>query len=170
MVRLCVFFFSSRRRHTRCETVTGVQTCALPISGGSLRGDIGVAVIRVRVRDPQRQLRRRPKEASPHEGLTVERTAEASLFRVDLGCEGVSRAHFVVGPVYEQRERGGEARDEVRPAIVVIEKNVVVVFLGDGDRRDQREGAPWGGRGQQPQQFNWISGDRRRRKRRGTLD
>src|SRR3546814_5291080 len=30
---LCVvFFFSSRRRHTRCALVTGVQTCALPIS------------------------------------------------------------------------------------------------------------------------------------------
>src|SRR3546814_5422837 len=29
----CVrFFFSSRRRHTRCALVTGVQTCALPIS------------------------------------------------------------------------------------------------------------------------------------------
>src|SRR3546814_11879970 len=28
---LC-FFFSSRRRHTRCALVTGVQTCALPIS------------------------------------------------------------------------------------------------------------------------------------------
>src|SRR3546814_7154499 len=27
---LC-FFFSSRRRHTRCALVTGVQTCALPI-------------------------------------------------------------------------------------------------------------------------------------------
>src|SRR3546814_562749 len=25
------FFFSSRRRHTRCAVVTGVQTCALPI-------------------------------------------------------------------------------------------------------------------------------------------
>src|SRR3546814_13120309 len=25
-------FFSSRRRHTRCALVTGVQTCALPIS------------------------------------------------------------------------------------------------------------------------------------------
>src|SRR3546814_10082206 len=25
------FFFSSRRRHTRCALVTGVQTCALPI-------------------------------------------------------------------------------------------------------------------------------------------
>src|SRR3546814_6896490 len=26
-----VFYFSSRRRHTRCALVTGVQTCALPI-------------------------------------------------------------------------------------------------------------------------------------------
>src|SRR3546814_4707267 len=35
VVILCVqwllFFFSSRRRHTRCELVTGVQMCALPI-------------------------------------------------------------------------------------------------------------------------------------------
>src|SRR3546814_6028724 len=29
---LVVFFFSSRIRHTRCALVTGVQTCALPIS------------------------------------------------------------------------------------------------------------------------------------------
>src|SRR3546814_12345454 len=27
-----MFFFSSRRRHTICALVTGVQTCALPIS------------------------------------------------------------------------------------------------------------------------------------------
>src|SRR3546814_9600756 len=39
MYELCIsinnmlcFFFSSRRRHTRCALVTGVQTCALPIS------------------------------------------------------------------------------------------------------------------------------------------
>src|SRR3546814_10483150 len=31
----CLFFFSSRRRHTRCALVTGVQTCALPISYAS---------------------------------------------------------------------------------------------------------------------------------------
>src|SRR3546814_20351040 len=31
-----IFFFSSRRRHTRCALVTGVQTCALPISFGVL--------------------------------------------------------------------------------------------------------------------------------------
>src|SRR3546814_10444148 len=32
-------FFSSRRRHTRCALVTGVQTCALPIYAD----DAGVA-------------------------------------------------------------------------------------------------------------------------------
>src|SRR3546814_3278728 len=36
LIYVCVFlivyfFFSSRRRHTRCALVTGVQTCALPI-------------------------------------------------------------------------------------------------------------------------------------------
>src|SRR3546814_8769851 len=29
---IVMFCFSSRRRHTRCALVTGVQTCALPIS------------------------------------------------------------------------------------------------------------------------------------------
>src|SRR3546814_4906145 len=32
-----VVFFSSRRRHTRCALVTGVQTCALPISDAAIR-------------------------------------------------------------------------------------------------------------------------------------
>src|SRR3546814_2176194 len=31
MMTALLFFFSSRRRHTRCALVTGVQTCALPI-------------------------------------------------------------------------------------------------------------------------------------------
>src|SRR3546814_1998510 len=46
VVRVCVlsvylymfcFFFSSRRRHTRCALVTGVQTCALPICAAALQ-------------------------------------------------------------------------------------------------------------------------------------
>src|SRR3546814_16592569 len=37
MACLCIFFFSSRRRHTRCALVTGVQTCALPIYLGEIR-------------------------------------------------------------------------------------------------------------------------------------
>src|SRR3546814_13288137 len=58
------FFLSSRRRHTRCALVTGVQTCALPIfaadddgllefaavgagRGGSLAGRRHAAVVAV---------------------------------------------------------------------------------------------------------------------------
>src|SRR3546814_979412 len=37
---LFVFFFSCRIRHSRCALVTGVQTCALPISG-ALSGVLG---------------------------------------------------------------------------------------------------------------------------------
>src|SRR3546814_9932147 len=37
-VCLCVCFCSSRRRHTRCALVTGVQTCALPICAGEANG------------------------------------------------------------------------------------------------------------------------------------
>src|SRR3546814_14327736 len=46
VIVFCVFFFSSRRRHTICALVTGVQTCALPISPGYLdfraAGDITI--------------------------------------------------------------------------------------------------------------------------------
>src|SRR3546814_15625181 len=49
VIRVCrgmyvvvLFFFSSRRRHTRCALVTGVQTCALPISG-LVTGQVDVA-------------------------------------------------------------------------------------------------------------------------------
>src|SRR3546814_6332872 len=35
---MCVFFFSSRRRHTRFALVTVVQTCALPIYGNAPQG------------------------------------------------------------------------------------------------------------------------------------
>src|SRR3546814_5376940 len=50
-----VFFFSSRRRHTRCALVTGVQTCALPISlmmeavSGSGAGLSGASAIHMNV-------------------------------------------------------------------------------------------------------------------------
>src|SRR3546814_2885746 len=47
MVRVLCFFFSSRRRHTRCALVTGVQTCALPISelfAAALSGAAGLRI------------------------------------------------------------------------------------------------------------------------------
>src|SRR3546814_7987245 len=43
---LCVlFFFSSRRRHTSCALVTGVQTCALPIFADAPAGDARAILI-----------------------------------------------------------------------------------------------------------------------------
>src|SRR3546814_7324195 len=42
-----LFFFSSRRRHTRCALVTGVQTCALPISPKPLTKDQIPAPVKV---------------------------------------------------------------------------------------------------------------------------
>src|SRR3546814_10877006 len=43
---LFVFVLSSRRRHTRCALVTGVQSCALPISA---RGDVVVVTVNHRL-------------------------------------------------------------------------------------------------------------------------
>src|SRR3546814_19939185 len=48
-----LFFFSSRRRHTRCALVTGVQTCALPILCERKRSKDGKEV----AIDPMRQIK-----------------------------------------------------------------------------------------------------------------
>src|SRR3546814_17297380 len=64
-----VFFFSSRRRHTRCALVTGVQTCA-PSDLGS--GDLAAGD--------------RPIEAAP--GAVRERDRELVFHR---DCHGKSR-------------------------------------------------------------------------------
>src|SRR3546814_8313370 len=41
-----ICFFSSRRRHTRCALVTGVQTCALPIfTGHKLYGPTAIGAL-----------------------------------------------------------------------------------------------------------------------------
>src|SRR3546814_5683110 len=38
MICACLCVLSSRRRHTRCALVTGVQTCALPILVSTTKG------------------------------------------------------------------------------------------------------------------------------------
>src|SRR3546814_6828187 len=46
-MRMCMYlvFFASRRWHTRCALVTGVQTCALPIFRPN--GDVALAVVSI---------------------------------------------------------------------------------------------------------------------------
>src|SRR3546814_17614231 len=68
MSLLLFFFFSSRRRHTRCALVTGVQTCALPISsvlytyGDEPCPEAGEGEIVVCAQRPESERYRVPKE------------------------------------------------------------------------------------------------------------
>src|SRR3546814_12976131 len=82
---LCLFFVSSRRRHTRCALVTGVQTCALPIwrDAGGTRGDTHVDAPRrpqdLRAADQRFPLRR---------GAAAVRITDALFARSGGGTEG----------------------------------------------------------------------------------
>src|SRR3546814_4283800 len=53
--RNSALFFSSRRRHTRCALVTGVQTCALPICAAEA-GAEALSAARPSLADPARPL------------------------------------------------------------------------------------------------------------------
>src|SRR3546814_6585116 len=80
VMRCCVFLlfcFSSRRRHTRCALVTGVQTCALPIS------------VRWKIRDPEQFLF---ALAEPED--TIREVAESSM-RAAIGSVTLNAA---IGP------------------------------------------------------------------------
>src|SRR3546814_10186565 len=59
---LFCFFFSSRRRHTRCALVTGVQTCSLPISDCAPNGSGEIVLGKV----PQQVLARAREPDSPY--------------------------------------------------------------------------------------------------------
>src|SRR3546814_17765131 len=97
-----VFFFSSRRRHTRCALVTGVQTCALPISARSwswsdrcgdcaTSSDAGAGRRKLQLRRPVRP-RRNPQRRKRQRGSPLRRRDRKSVVegksvsvRVDLG-------------------------------------------------------------------------------------
>src|SRR3546814_4533187 len=61
----CIFFFfSSRRRHTRCALVTGVQTCALPILLRTIDGMFCWASSGSMMKAPEMRGRVRPSASS----------------------------------------------------------------------------------------------------------
>src|SRR3546814_11056416 len=82
---MCCFFFSSRRRHTRCALVTGVQTCALPISPGVVDRpaqelEPRLAKSGLVAKHRRGPLRRRP-DAADHDGEDDESLADEELGR-----------------------------------------------------------------------------------------
>src|SRR3546814_3573272 len=52
---LLSFFFSSRRRHTRCALVTGVQTCALPIFMAAIEDGLYQPAMKARMAELERE-------------------------------------------------------------------------------------------------------------------
>src|SRR3546814_4668012 len=89
---LC-FFFSSRRRHTRCALVTGVQTCALPIFG--CQAGLSAWAEAGAVRQIVQHLVANAIDASaPDAPVQVVAVAEQGRVRIDVidqGC-GMTRA------------------------------------------------------------------------------
>src|SRR3546814_11517899 len=100
------FFFSSRRRHTRCALVTGGQTCALPIYRRvAVQGDAGVDC---RAREATQILHRVQAEAEGQLEAAVEAIGcePARGQRITVEEAAVEPDHLVhLAPLVPQRLR-----------------------------------------------------------------
>src|SRR3546814_17238331 len=107
-----MFFFSSRRRHTRCALVTGVQTCALPISRNV--EDAGQPLLQrhvTKAAPPVVRLRASWPRAtgSAHRPAIDTRALSHPSSRHGRGPPPLCRPHFllVAGPFRHPSARGG---------------------------------------------------------------
>src|SRR3546814_3645767 len=66
-----LLFFSSRRRHTRCALVTGVQTCALPICPHQTKKGEPMAFVEIEDLQTTRELVIFPRVYAAHKELLV---------------------------------------------------------------------------------------------------
>src|SRR5439155_20332493 len=109
----------------------GVTQRFLPTGGKALRrNEIRVAIHRVRLGGGQRESWRRTVETAADKTLTIQRVVEAALPLVQFGGERIAAVHLVRGAVDEERDGWAEARDEVPPPVLVVEKKIDVGLLG----------------------------------------
>src|SRR3546814_3602230 len=84
------FFFSSRRRHTRCALVTGVQTCALPICIGR-----GIAIGLAEAGADVAVNYTRGEEAAAETVAAIEALGrQAKAYRASVADEEIGRASW----------------------------------------------------------------------------
>src|SRR3546814_4604396 len=89
------FFFSSRRRHTRCALVTGVQTCALPISGGSANALTLIPPVPIAVRAAGRVYFVTP--SSTNTGPTTAKPSELPAAAIQLAGAALVGGEIIAG-------------------------------------------------------------------------
>src|SRR3546814_1615534 len=98
------FFFSSRRRHTRCALVTGVQTCALPIfacgivAGRRLGDNARAALVTRGLAELSRLVLARGGKAETVMGL-------AGLGDVTLTCTATQSRNYSLGVALGEGDR-----------------------------------------------------------------
>src|SRR3546814_932979 len=128
-----MFFFSSRRRHTRCALVTGAQTCALPISGFLPKSRYGWGRPCPR-RDDNDSLSR-PPPSGPHQRPHVRGNAASQRVGVVTAFEDRDKAPAAGAA----RQRHELVR---RPDIILlgeIEAGKRIVGMGVKAGRDEEE-------------------------------
>src|SRR3546814_15040024 len=121
-----MFFFSSRRRHTRCALVTGVQTCAFRSSELARGADLSTRQLERLFR---KYLNRSPAryylELRLNKARLLLLQTNMSVIDVALACGFVSASHFskcyrdLFGPTPPQEPRlppKGQAAEEEQAA------------------------------------------------------
>src|SRR3546814_515978 len=76
------FFFSSRRRHTRCDLVTGVQTCALPISSPVETNSIDEQNFRSATESLRQAMQDNPELAELSKNVIIDETPEGLRIQI----------------------------------------------------------------------------------------
>src|SRR3546814_19357749 len=107
----CQFFFSSRRRHTRCSLVTGVQTCALPILLDALKYEAPVRPKLVHRLDKDTSgallIARTPRAAAYFAKSFSNRRAEKTYWALIVGVPDIQQGEIAL-PLPTQQGSGGE--------------------------------------------------------------
>src|SRR3546814_4045551 len=102
------FLFSSRRRHTRCALVTGVQTCALPISAVN---DRIVAAVKESGVDAWSDARAQEYLGGDYDAADYERIADILDVWFDSGCTHAFVLESGKWPALVRRDGGAHSAD-----------------------------------------------------------
>src|SRR3546814_8615356 len=107
-----VFFFSSRRRHTRCALVTGVQTCALPILAVARERHFGRAAEACFVSQPTLSVAIRKLEDEL--GVVLFERGGTEVGITPIGLRVVAQAQRVLEESANLREVARQGHDPLR--------------------------------------------------------